>query len=44
MVAIAFAKKYNAFTGATINHIDVEEMGFMEYAQVEHAMKFMSAQ
>ena len=36
-----FAKVYNGLTGANISHKDVEEMGFIESCEVEHAMKFM---
>lgn len=41
MEAIIFAHNYNKFTGASISHVDVEEMGFNESHEIEHALKFI---
>ena len=40
MEAVLMARAYNHMTGASITHIEMEEWGFMEIAEVEYAIRF----
>ena len=40
MEAMALAKKYNNITGSTITHKDIDEWGYLEVAEIEHAINF----
>jgi hypothetical protein len=41
MDAVILARIYNNATGASITHKDIEQWGFLETQEIEHAIEFL---